>query len=308
MNRLFDRQMHPPMSRQDRTRAGPRQAVDTGKPCPEPAVRVAPLTRHDRPENPPEDAAAGPAVALLAQGSGWLDGGATPVLLAAPSLLLLPPAARGKVRFEPGAAGVLVTLERSFAHWLSAREPAFVALFGQPRALALRRCGAELRRLESTLAALSRELELAAAARVTATEAHLQLLLTEALRLLEHAPSPATAAGAGSLLERSAQLVGEFMRLTLEHARERWRLPEYARALNVSTGYLRASCVRVTGSPPVQLIHECLIREAKRRLLATAAPVGAIALELGFEDAAYFSRLFHAKSGFSPTQYRLSFR
>jgi transcriptional regulator GlxA family with amidase domain len=42
-------------------------------------------------------------------------------------------------------------------------------------------------------------------------------------------------------------------------------------------------------------------------LLGSALPIGAIALELGFEDAAYFSRLFHAKSGMSPQQYRLSF-
>ena len=60
----------------------------------------------------------------------------------------------------------------------------------------------------------------------------------------------------------------------------------------MSAGHLRATCVRVTGAPPVRLIHECLIREAKRRLLGSALPIGAIALELGFEDAAYFSRLF----------------
>ena len=164
---------------------------------------------------------------------------------------------------------------------------------------------ADRRSLESTLAALTREL--AAAPRLTAIEAHLQLLLTEALRLLERAPSWPPRAG-GSTHERSDQLVNEFLRLAFAHSRERWRLPDYARALNVSAGHLRATCVRVTGSPPVQLIHECLIREAKQRLISTEAPVSAIALELGFQDAAYFSRLFHAKSGFSPMQYRLSFR
>ena len=49
-------------------------------------------------------------------------------------------------------------------------------------------------------------------------------------------------------------------------------------------------------------------REAKRRLTGSSSSIGAIALDLGFEDAAYFSRLFHAKSGMSPQQYRLSFR
>ena len=166
---------------------------------------------------------------------------------------------------------------------------------------------ADQRSLESTLAALTRQLELASAPRLTAVEAHLQLLLTEALRLLERTPAWPPAA-AGAVRERSDQLVSDFLGLVLTHCRERWRLPDYARALNVSTGHLRATCVRVTGSPPVQLVHECLIREAKQRLIGGEAPVSTIALELGFQDAAYFSRLFHAKSGYSPVQYRLSFR
>jgi AraC family transcriptional activator of pobA len=161
--------------------------------------------------------------------------------------------------------------------------------------------------LESTLADLARELALAAAPRPTAVETHLQLLLMEALHVLERAPSWLPHSR-GSARERSGQLVGEFLRLAVTHSCERWRLPDYARALNVSASHLRAICVRVTGSSPVQLIHACLIREAKHRLITTEAQVSAIALELGFQDAAYFSRLFHAKSGFSPMQYRLSFR
>jgi AraC family transcriptional regulator, transcriptional activator of pobA len=107
---------------------------------------------------------------------------------------------------------------------------------------------------------------------------------------------------------RPAQLVAGFLRLAEAHCRDRWRLTDYAKALHVSSGHLRATCVRITGAPPVRLLHECLIREAKRRLIGSSLPVGAIALELGFQDAAYFSRLFHAKSGLSPQQYRLSFR
>lgn len=108
--------------------------------------------------------------------------------------------------------------------------------------------------------------------------------------------------------DRPARLVAEFVQLAEAHCRERWPLTEYARTLHVSPGHLRAMCVRVTGAPPVRLIHACLIREAKRRLIASSSPIGSIALDLGFEDAAYFSRLFHAKSGMSPQQYRLSFR
>lgn len=283
-------------------------APNPARPSSRPAARVASLTGPCPPHEDPYDGThPGPAVALLVQGSGWLQSGAGPVPILAPSLVLLPQGAHGQMGLEPGARGVLAALESAFAQLLSVHEPAFAALFREPRALALEPSGAQLRSLESTFAALTRELERAAAARLTAAEAHLQLLLTEALRHLERAPSCPPRAS-GTLVKRSDRLVSEFLSLAIAHSHERWRLPQYARALKVSTGYLRAACVRVTGSPPVRLIHDCLIREAKRRLLATAAPVSRIALELGFEDAAYFSRLFHAKCGFSPTQYRLSFR
>ncbi len=144
-------------------------------------------------------------------------------------------------------------------------------------------------------------------ARLNAVEAHLQLLLSGAGRDVEPAALRAGDA-AGSAASRPEQLVGDFMRLAVAHCRQRWRLTDYAGALHVSPGYLRSACHRVTGASPVQLVHECLLREARHRLIATALPIAAIALELGFDDAAYFSRLFHAKSGVSPMQYRLSHR
>ena len=161
--------------------------------------------------------------------------------------------------------------------------------------------------LASSISSLIRELQLAAAARQPAVDARLQSLLAEALTLLDQAVPQAWAAAADTP-DRPAQLVGEFLSLVETHSRDRWQLPDYARALHVSAGHLRATCVRVTGASPVRLIHERLIREAKRRLIGSSLPIGAIALELGFEDAAYFSRFFHARSGVSPQQYRLTFR
>jgi AraC family transcriptional regulator, transcriptional activator of pobA len=161
--------------------------------------------------------------------------------------------------------------------------------------------------LAASISSLIRELRLATG-RQGGVEARVQTLLTEALTLLDQELADAgdgDTAGGG---DRPARLVAQFARLAEAHCRDRWRLTEYAKALHVSAGHLRAMCVRVTGAPPVRLIHECLIREAKRRLVGSSSSIGAIALDLGFEDAAYFSRLFHARSGMSPQQYRLSFR
>lgn len=138
-------------------------------------------------------------------------------------------------------------------------------------------------------------------ARLNAVEGHLQLLLTGAGRGVDPSPQRTPAS-------RPEQLVADFLRLTVAGCRVRWRLTDYADALHVSPGYLRSACHRVTGASPVQLVHEYLMREARHRLTTTALSIGAIALELGFEDAGYFSRLFHAKSGVSPKQYRLAHR
>jgi AraC family transcriptional regulator, transcriptional activator of pobA len=161
--------------------------------------------------------------------------------------------------------------------------------------------------LASSLSSLIRELQLATAAHQIAVEDRIQMLLIETLSLLDQA-FPGVSQRTERPSGRPAQLVAGFLRLAEAHCRDRWRLSDYARALHVSSGHLRATCVRVAGAPPVRLIHECLLREAKRRLIGSSLPIGAIALELGFQDAAYFSRLFHAKNGMSPQQYRLSFR
>jgi AraC family transcriptional regulator, transcriptional activator of pobA len=163
--------------------------------------------------------------------------------------------------------------------------------------------------LAESISSLIRELRLATG-RQGGVEARVQTLLTEALSLLDQGRAD-TGDAEGDITsgsDRPAQLVAQFVKLAEAHCRDRWRLTEYASALHVSAGHLRAMCVRVTGAPPVRLIHDCLIREAKRRLIGSSSSIGAIALDLGFEDAAYFSRLFHAKSGMSPQQYRLSFR
>jgi AraC family transcriptional regulator, transcriptional activator of pobA len=162
--------------------------------------------------------------------------------------------------------------------------------------------------LAASISSLIRELRLATTARQGGVEARVQILLTEALSLLDQEYADAGDGAAAGSGDRPARLVAQFVKLAEAHCRDRWRLTEYAAALHVSAGHLRAMCVRVTGAPPVRLIHECLIREAKRRLIGSSSSIGAIALDLGFDDAAYFSRLFHAKSGMSPQQYRSSFR
>jgi len=62
-----------------------------------------------------------------------------------------------------------------------------------------------------------------------------------------------------------------------------------------------------TGMAPLEYVHTLRLEEAKQMLEAGEEPVEGIANEVGYEDAAFFSRLFRRKVGLTPVQYRRRF-
>jgi transcriptional regulator GlxA family with amidase domain len=64
---------------------------------------------------------------------------------------------------------------------------------------------------------------------------------------------------------------------------------------------------QATGMSPLEYVHVLRMEEAKQMLEAGDAPVEAIAQEVGYEDAAFFSRLFRRHVNLTPAQYRQRF-
>jgi transcriptional regulator GlxA family with amidase domain len=62
-----------------------------------------------------------------------------------------------------------------------------------------------------------------------------------------------------------------------------------------------------TGMGPLEYVHTLRLEEAKQRLETGDAPVEAIANEVGYEDAGFFSRLFRRPVNLTPAQYRRRF-
>jgi transcriptional regulator GlxA family with amidase domain len=62
-----------------------------------------------------------------------------------------------------------------------------------------------------------------------------------------------------------------------------------------------------TGMAPLEYVHTLRLEEAKQMLESGEEPVEGIANEVGYEDAAFFSRLFRRKVGITPVQYRRRF-
>ena len=81
-------------------------------------------------------------------------------------------------------------------------------------------------------------------------------------------------------------------------------MADYANALAVSPTHLSRVTRAATGRPATRLIEERIIREARRNLVYTNLPVSTIAYTLGFEDPAYFSRVFSRATGLSPRDFR----
>lgn len=79
---------------------------------------------------------------------------------------------------------------------------------------------------------------------------------------------------------------------------------EYAKALNISTPYLNECLKNATGHPVSYHIQNRIILEAKRLLYHSTKSVKEIAAELGYDDYAYFSRLFLKVAGMSASNFR----
>lgn len=93
-------------------------------------------------------------------------------------------------------------------------------------------------------------------------------------------------------------------RLIEERFRQQWGTQDYCRALAMGSQRLNRIAHAFAGKSVADLAHERTMLEARRHLVYTAAPVEAIAFELGFKDPGYFCRFFKRRSGVTPGAYR----
>ncbi|WP_087509566.1 helix-turn-helix domain-containing protein [Cellulomonas iranensis] len=82
----------------------------------------------------------------------------------------------------------------------------------------------------------------------------------------------------------------------------------YAALLGYSERTLNRATRAAAGMNAKALIDERVVLEAKRRLVYERTAVGTIARELGFDDAANFSRFFTQRVGLAPGAFRASRR
>ncbi|MDR2692303.1 MAG: helix-turn-helix domain-containing protein [Dysgonamonadaceae bacterium] len=79
---------------------------------------------------------------------------------------------------------------------------------------------------------------------------------------------------------------------------------QYALQMNISPVYLNEAVKKITGLSVSDCIRKEIVTHGKRLLFYTRMSIKEIALELGYEDYAYFTRLFTKVSSLSPVQFR----
>jgi len=109
-------------------------------------------------------------------------------------------------------------------------------------------------------------------------------------------------------MSRPVQLAQDFKKLLVEHVRTLKSPSAYAAKLNVSETYLNEALKKATGFSVSYWIQQEVILEAKRLLYYSQLNVKEIAHMLGYEDQAYFSRLFKKAEGVTPLAFRVDYR
>ncbi|MBB6371548.1 helix-turn-helix domain-containing protein [Chryseobacterium shigense] len=99
----------------------------------------------------------------------------------------------------------------------------------------------------------------------------------------------------------------DFSRYLEIHFREKHNVADYAELLHIAPKTLTHKFKSLNLESPNQLIINRILLEAKRLLFYTDKPVKEIAYDLGYEDPAYFNRLFTNKTGSTPANFKKNY-
>jgi len=122
-----------------------------------------------------------------------------------------------------------------------------------------------------------------------------------------------TVAHIETALERKRSLGADTQRLirqAMAYIHEHYFSPlsrqDIAQHINISEDYLTFCFRQELGTTPIKYLQRYRINRAKSLLQDNQKTVTEVALNVGFSDSGYFSRVFHREMGMSPDQFRRS--
>lgn len=215
-------------------------------------------------------------------------------------LVALPAGVVHGFEFRPDTEGVVVSVAVNLQGLDAENQVANLlgGVLATPQLLQLKKRDGGHRQLLQSLALLKQELSQRQPEQSLALFALVKLVLVCLRRLVQHEqqvqspPRPAV------------QLADRFKQLLETHYKAHWPVAAYAEALHVSVSTLNRACSEAVGQPAKRMLQARLHVEAKRRLTYTQETLDQIAWDLGYKDAAYFSRVFKTQQQQTPKTFR----
>lgn len=216
-----------------------------------------------------------------------------------PVALTIHPALPHGFDFSEEAHGYVLTIDQDMLFAADGHEgDLFTPLFVQPQAVRLDAVPDTCARIEALLQNLIFE---AAWPRQGHT-LMLEWLARSALLMLVRVQAErriADTSGRGDF-----ELFSRFRVEVERHYKEQWQVKRYADLLRVAPTRLNRLCLKLSGKSAFEITQDRLMLEACRKLTYVPAGIASIAYELGFQDPAYFSRLFKKLIGVTPKAFR----
>jgi AraC family transcriptional activator of pobA len=122
--------------------------------------------------------------------------------------------------------------------------------------------------------------------------------------LLGHVARVLAAGSAPEAPTAKSGVIGQFEACLDANFRAHWPVSQYAATLRITPTHLSRLTRAAFGCSASQMIRDRIVREARRNLVYTNLSISAIAYALGFDDPAYFSRIFSLATGLSPSEFR----
>lgn len=229
------------------------------------------------------------------------------VPLRGPALVTVPGLAVHGFHFAPDIDGHVLTVDEQHLQALLQPHGALAAAVLRLQALPLSSGAAHgvstaaRRELLAAVVALLAEVEGHAAWRTAALDAALLRLCVAVARVSPAVRPDSTAAAPPPQALRHVQ---RLRTLVEQQYRQQPTQAALAAQIGITPTHLNRACHQVLGHPAQAVLHGRLLLQAQRELAYSSLSIKQIALELGFSDAAYFTRFFRRQAGQSPAQWR----
>ena len=92
------------------------------------------------------------------------------------------------------------------------------------------------------------------------------------------------------------------------HYTEQGAIPRVVELANIPERTLKRRFKIATGSSLIERLQDLRVEAAKQLLEASTLPVDEISVDVGYEDASFFRRLFKRRTSLTPSQYRRMFK